>query len=660
MSASILCADDDRHFCQILSRAFEKEGYAVTQAHDGEDALQKILSLKPDLVTLDVMLPRRDGFDVLESLRAAGGAATETPVILVSGCTITAEYQARADALTANAVLQKPVPLAKLLEVVAAHTGNTRPPTKSARSSRGSRKSALTGTLEELPTGALLHQLHGLRATGVLRVQSGKRKKQVQLREGAPIAVRSNLVQETLGNLLLASGKISEDVLHSSLMRVKRGEGLQGQILKAMHMLDEADLARALRQQAQEKLLELFAWESAKFEFVQGARLKGANALTLKTSPANIVWRGIQKRTPLPLIDRFLVSNAGKAPVPGESAFYNYQDVEIGDDASAWRNRFDGSTRLGDLGTLDEAARRQIYGLIVLDLLELRAASTTSTTSTTNMTSAAQRKSRPRLIREVQRKSNLDEKRGERDLGDEEGIGRELTEMASKLRGQDYFVVLGVDRNATDDDVRNEYAKLAKRTHPDRFSGASDALIRLAEEVFGYVAQAYEAIGDREKRLDYLRKQQGQDKEQQELEVGQRALQAELEFQKGETALASGAVESALGHFSKAVDTYPEEGEYLAYFGWARYLVETDDPDRIDRAIAVVEKGRKLAPEREKPYLFLGRLCKAKGREDVAEKMFMRAVQLDPDSLEALRELRLINMRREKSKSLVSKILRRR
>ena len=69
--------------------------------------------------------------------------------------------------------------------------------------------------------------------------------------------------------------------------------------------------------------------------------------------------------------------------------------------------------------------------------------------------------------------------------------------------------------------------------------------------------------------------------------------------------------------------------------------------------------GRKLAPAREKPYLFLGRLYKAANRERIAEKMFTRAVQLDPDCVEALRELRLLNMRREKSRGLVRRILRR-
>ena len=61
-------------------------------------------------------------------------------------------------------------------------------------------------------------------------------------------------------------------------------------------------------------------------------------------------------------------------------------------------------------------------------------------------------------------------------------------------------------------------------------------------------------------------------------------------------------------------------------------------------------------PDREKPYLFLGRLHKAVGRADDAEKMFVRAVQIDPQCLEALRELRLIQMRREKSKGLIGRL----
>ena len=123
--------------------------------------------------------------------------------------------------------------------------------------------------------------------------------------------------------------------------------------------------------------------------------------------------------------------------------------------------------------------------------------------------------------------------------------------------------------------------------------------------------------------------------------------------------LKAGQVETALPHFEKAAEIYPEEGEYLAYFGWTWYLADPEVPQRLERSLAVVERGRRLAHDREKPYLFLGRLLKAQGRTELAEKMFMRAVQLDPDSLEALRELRLIDMRRARSKGFVRKILRR-
>lgn len=650
MPATILCADDDRHYCQLLSRAFEQEGYAVEIAFDGEEALEKIRTLRPQLVTLDVMLPKRDGFQVLESLRASDDDLKDVPVLLVSGCSFTADYQERATGLAATAVYQKPVPLDALLGAVADHL-NSGSTVSRVVAGRGSE--ALNGRLGDLPVAPLMHQLHGLRATGVLQVQHGKKRKQVQLRDGSPIAVRSNLVQETLGHLLLASGKITEDVLHDSLRRVKRGEGMHGQILKAMHMLDEADLATALRLQADEKLLDMFGWSKGRFSFHRDARLKSANALALNRSAANLIWQGVQQRVPLAIVDGFLADHARRAPVQGESAFYNYQDVELGEEATRFIAQVDGSKRLADYTPLAEPARRSLYGLIVLGMLELRELRASRPGSRPK---AAVRR---RPIREVSRNVQSGDDRARVGDREEDDKRLELTRLAERMSDQDHFAVLGIDRGANDEDVRTAYAKVAKQTHPDRFIGASDVLVRLAEDVFGTISSAYEEIGDREKRNAYLRRQQGRDAEQRELEVGQRAVQAELAFQKGEIALKAGQVGVALPLFEKAAETYPEEGEYVAYWGWTWYLADPDAPQRLERAITIVQRGRQLAPDREKPYLFLGRLCKANGRMDAAEKMFMRAVQLDPDSVEALRELRLIDMRREKSKGLVSKILRR-
>ena len=243
--------------------------------------------------------------------------------------------------------------------------------------------------------------------------------------------------------------------------------------------------------------------------------------------------------------------------------------------------------------------------------------------------------------------------------GDDSALRAELAAMAERMRDDTAFGVLGVPRTASEDEIRIAYANLAKRTHPDRFVSASAAAHRMAEEVFGFVSAAYESIGDATSRVAYIRGEADRRKLEQEMAEGQRAVRAELEFQKGEAALRSRRFDVALEHFQRAADTYPDEGEYHAALGYAVHLNKPLDPATLKKAYAHIQRGRKLAPDRAKPYLYLGRLALVEERAEAAEKMFGRAVQLDPDCLDALRELRLINMRREKSKTIVQRILRR-
>jgi DNA-binding response OmpR family regulator len=70
MPASILIADDDPNIVLALRFLMEKEGYQVRVATDGDAALAAIVRHRPDLVVLDVMMPRRNGFDVCAAVRA--------------------------------------------------------------------------------------------------------------------------------------------------------------------------------------------------------------------------------------------------------------------------------------------------------------------------------------------------------------------------------------------------------------------------------------------------------------------------------------------------------------------------------------------------------------------------------------------------------------
>ena len=67
----ILVVDDDKNICELLRLYLVKEGYSVTMAHDGQEALTAFDKLHPDLVLLDVMMPGRDGLAVCRELRAS-------------------------------------------------------------------------------------------------------------------------------------------------------------------------------------------------------------------------------------------------------------------------------------------------------------------------------------------------------------------------------------------------------------------------------------------------------------------------------------------------------------------------------------------------------------------------------------------------------------
>jgi len=79
--ARILVVEDEIEMALGLKDNFEYDGHEVFIAHDGEDGLQKALTESPQLIILDVMLPKKSGFDVCKELRMRG---MKTPVIMLT------------------------------------------------------------------------------------------------------------------------------------------------------------------------------------------------------------------------------------------------------------------------------------------------------------------------------------------------------------------------------------------------------------------------------------------------------------------------------------------------------------------------------------------------------------------------------------------------
>lgn len=79
----IVIAEDDKFILRALVDKFKREGYEVTDATNGEEAIEKINLVKPNIVLLDLIMPKKNGFDVLADIKL-NDDLKDIPVIVLS------------------------------------------------------------------------------------------------------------------------------------------------------------------------------------------------------------------------------------------------------------------------------------------------------------------------------------------------------------------------------------------------------------------------------------------------------------------------------------------------------------------------------------------------------------------------------------------------
>ncbi|MFC5354731.1 response regulator transcription factor [Azospirillum himalayense] len=116
MKPTILVADDEPSIVLSLQVLLQKAGFAVRIARNGEEALESVAESTPDLILLDAMMPRRDGFDVCQSLRA-NPAYQSLPIIMLTAKSRDVERQ-KGMALGATDYITKPFSTRDLVTTV--------------------------------------------------------------------------------------------------------------------------------------------------------------------------------------------------------------------------------------------------------------------------------------------------------------------------------------------------------------------------------------------------------------------------------------------------------------------------------------------------------------------------------------------------------------
>jgi len=104
---TVMVVDDSLTMRKVLGRTLEREGYQVVTAKDGMDALQLLQETRPDIILLDIEMPRMDGFEFARNVRGDADTAG-IPIIMISSRTAE-KHQSHAKEIGVNAFLGKPV-----------------------------------------------------------------------------------------------------------------------------------------------------------------------------------------------------------------------------------------------------------------------------------------------------------------------------------------------------------------------------------------------------------------------------------------------------------------------------------------------------------------------------------------------------------------------
>jgi DNA-binding response OmpR family regulator/curved DNA-binding protein CbpA len=617
MSLRIAVIDDDRSIRHFLDEYLKLKGLTVDIFTSAEEVLPKLQSGSYDLAIMDVVLPGISGLEACRQLHN-DERTRDLPVILMSAINRTPEQiNAAREEYGAADYLLKPFSLDRLYSRIGELTQRAAPD----RSESASGLPRLQGHLADTSFAQVLHDLYALQATGLLHISLEERKKVVYVLDGYPIFVRSNVVRECLGNVLVNQGIINERECENSLRAVRETGRLQGTVLIEMGLITPQQLHDLLTLQASEKLLEIFGWADGEYRFAPAADIK-QSVTRIRMSPANLIYSGLRTYYSEERLESVLRPHLDRYPALSQNPHFRFQDIELNAREARFIADFHGAhtcRTLLDRFPLSRFENMQLLAALFLShLLESHDA----------QLPVSQRSSLFADPPEVQQKREA------------------FLKDYARMMKQDYFALFGIEDSADQETLRRSYVGLAKKYHPDRYQqdNFSRDLRQKVNALFQHISEAYEILSQPGKRQLYLQQQHSGGKTVQD-QAGA-IIQAETFFQQGLSLVRKGNFTAAHDVLEKAVELYGNEAEYLCYLALAKFRTDTGDDVRKTQAQVLITRALQMNNNLDIAHLFHGYMLKDAGKEREAEKRFELAIQRNPNCTEALRELRLMRMRR--------------
>jgi CheY-like chemotaxis protein len=324
---SVLVIDDSPTILKVVQLVLTKAGFLVTTATDGEEGIAKAAASRPDLILLDFVMPKMNGYQVC---RALGESAElkEVPVVLMSakGDQVGERFvkvMGIVDYITKpfspegiTAVVQHTIakyPRRPPGETTAVTEQITREESAPAIAPAPVEEGpALQGQLRAVPLAEVLTLLAAQRQWGLLTVTrgDGKAKVEIAFKQGRiELALGEGLAEEfLLGRYLVEASTMSRQDLDLFIENrkptTKTGKPIGEQLVK-MNYVNEGELKEALTRQTQERVFELLRWPSGRFSFVVTRELPPlALSAALALDVDGILMEGFRRVDEWHLIER--------------------------------------------------------------------------------------------------------------------------------------------------------------------------------------------------------------------------------------------------------------------------------------------------------------------------------------------------------------------
>ena len=670
MAGYVLIVEKDADLQQRIGAALRDAGYELAAETEASWARRSIAVRRPDAVILGTRLSDGDGFGLAEELRR-DPETRAVPIVFIAsnhrGTSHRAEARRRfapaeylPTPLDPHAIATRLAELAAVAAAPAVGDDQTPAPVEVARESlhdpaqqRERRdvertaktlvedpvQAAFAGTLKRTPLARVLQRLYATRATGSLLLLRDNTKKIVLFSDGYPFSVRSNLLAECLGQILLEKKLITGEALSASVARMQKEKRQQGQILIEMGVLSPYNLRRALVDQLEAKLLEVFAWPDGKFMFKASEEMP-AGAMRLERPPAALILEGIRRHYDQARLEAVLARYDDQYIALSSDPVLRLQEMTADATEQAFIRDLDGARQLGTV--LSNAkiptakARLLLVALSEAGMIQAREA--TSRRRAAVIPEAAAGAPAPAVERQPP------------PLG-----SGELSMMLQMARTQDHFWSLGVGREASTAEIDRAYEALARSFHADRYRLAPEDDRRMAQEIFDSLAEAHRVLRDPTLRRGYVSKLGRENEEASEpardltaapvaIPVrptsGSQGTAAQSLYEVGLEHLRARRHHEAVEVLRQAARLVPNEADYRAALGWALFRQAPADARAARAAIAELRRATQIDERHRGAAQHLADIYAQTGQPEAAITELERLLALDPEAVELADELR--------------------